>query len=347
MIQSNYIETNDSLRGLKKMPSSSVDCIVTSPPYWGLRDYGVTGQIGLEKDFNEYITKLVAIFSEAHRVLKDTGTLWVNMGDTYWGSMQGYGATSKSKTGFSETPKNAPYSAAHTGLPPMAAKHKTLQKKSLVMIPERFALAMIESGWILRNTIIWKKPNATPESAKDRFTNDYEHLFFFTKKQKYFFNQQFEEFRSNEYDIQRMKDGRKEYDGKYSTYGKNQKLKKVHRQRAFVAGHRKGRNKRAVWDINTKPFKEAHFAVFPEELIEIPIQAGCPKNGIVLDPFMGSGTTAVVAQKLGRKYIGIELNPKYVKLANKRIAQHTQHYTQKELAKMARQVMNGLNGLEI
>ena len=346
MIRANYIESIDALLGLKNLPSQSIDSIVTSPPYWGLRDYGVQGQIGLEKDFNNYIAKLVAIFTEAQRVLKDSGTLWVNMGDTYWGSLQGYGATKSSKTGFQKAPIEAGYFASSKSKPPMAAKHKSLQKKSLVMIPERFALAMIDKGWILRNTIIWKKPNATPESAKDRFTNDYEHLFFFTKKQKYFFTQQFEEFRSNEYDIQRMKDGRKEYDGKYSSYGKNMALKKVHRQRAFVAGNSQGRNKRAVWEINTKPFKEAHFAVFPEELIEIPIQAGCPKNGIVLDPFIGSGTTAVVALKYGRKYIGFELNPKYVTLAQKRITQDSKKYTSKELTRIAAEVLQGLHGLD-
>ena len=193
--------------------------------------------------------------------------------------------------------------------------HKSLLKncgikaKSLIGIPDRFKIAMIDRGWICRNDIIWHKPNAMPESVKDRFTDDYERLFFFTKNRKYYFEQQLEEYQSKP----------------QKPVNKNQQnCNKGYIMDRFSAGCRDyysqgGRNKRSVWSINTKPFKGAHFAVFPEELIETPIKAGCPENGIVMDIFMGSGTTAIVAKRLNRNYIGIELNPEYIKIAENRI----------------------------
>lgn len=311
MTQVNHIYTTDALKGLQQLKAESTDCVVTSPPYWGLRDYGVKGQLGLEKTYQQYIGKLIEIFDEVKRVLKSTGTVWVNIADTYGGSNCGYGQKENS-SGLQNVAKQKYYPTSNGK--PVASK---IFPKSLIGIPYRFALAMIDKGWILRNTIIWQKPNAMPESAKDRFTNDFEYLFFFSKSKKYYFEQQYEDFLSNEYDMERMRKGRKEYSGKWS--GKKQRIRS--RKSAFVAGHAKGRNKRAVWEINTRPFKDAHFAVFPEQLIETPIKSGCPKGGIVLDPFMGSGTTAIVAQKHGRKFIGLELNLKYVKIAGKRIAQ--------------------------
>lgn len=307
----NSIYTTDVLKGLKNLPSESVDSIVTSPPYWALRDYDMPGQIGLEKTYEEYIAKLIEIFTEAKRVLKNTGTLWVNIGDTYGGSNCGYGDDENRKN--MQNVEIQKYYSTTKGKP-LASK---VFQKSLIGIPQRFSAAMIDSGWLLRNTIIWHKPNAMPESTKDRFTNDFEYLFFFTRAKNYFFVQQFEAFQSNEYDLKRMKNGRKEYKGKWSNTNNKTKIKET--QRAFVAGYKQGRNKRSVWGINTKSFKDAHFAVFPEELIETPIQAGCPKNGIILDPFMGSGTTAVVAKRFNRNYIGFELNPTFVKIAEKRI----------------------------
>jgi len=315
MTQVNKIYNTDALKGLQNMKAESIDCVVTSPPYWGLRDYGVKGQIGLEKTFEEYIHKLMLIFDEVKRVLKTTGTVWVNLGDTYGGSNCGYGQ-SENSSGFQNVVKQKYYPTSNGK--PLASK---IFPKSLIGIPYRFVLAMIDKGWMLRNTIIWQKPNAMPESVRDRFTNDFEYLFFFTKSKQYHFKQQYEDFLSNEYDMERMRKGRKEYDGKWKGNTNKKEHKIRARQSAFVAGNAEGRNKRTVWEINTKPFKDAHFAVFPEELITIPIKAGCPKNGIVLDPFMGSGTTAVVAQKLGRKFIGLELKPAYIKIANKRIAQ--------------------------
>ncbi|MCX6257961.1 MAG: site-specific DNA-methyltransferase [Bacteroidia bacterium] len=348
-----HIHISDALIGLKKLPSGSIDCVVTSPPYWGLRNYGVEGQIGLEKSFEQYIEKLLKIFDEVYRVLKNEGTAWINIGDTYWGSLQGFRVRKSSETGFQKAPVEAGYYAASKGKPPMAHRHRYMKAKSLVLIPERFALGMVERGWILRNTIIWNKPNAMPESVKDRFTNDFEYLFFFTKSKSYYFDQQFEDFSSNEYDIRRMKDGRREYNSKYRQHDKRNELKIRARSAPYIDENAKGRNKRTVWTISTQPFKEAHFAVFPEQLIETPIMAGCPEKGIVLDPFIGSGTTAIVAKRLNRKYIGFELNPEYVKIANQRIenSKSTNQNTKtisinkNQLNRLAKTVMSGLGKL--
>ncbi len=319
------IYQGDALNVLKTLESESVNCIVTSPPYWALRDYGVEGQLGLEKTFEEYIEKLVAIFNEAKRVLKKDGTCWVNIGDTYNSNHEP--GTTDAKTGWMSTgneinPRQKEHGRGGTKLLPV---------KTLLQIPSRFAIAMTDDGWILRNEIIWHKPNCMPSSVKDRFTVDFEKVFFFVKSKKYWFETQYEKALSNSYDIERMQNGRKEYAGKWSgsndaesfdsprarTQRKSWDSKRL--QSAFVAGNGNKRNKRSVWSICPKGFKEAHFATFPESLIETPIKAGCPLGGMVLDPFFGAGTTGVVAKKLGRKYIGIELNPEYIKIAEKRI----------------------------
>ncbi len=392
----NTIHNLHVLEGLKKLPDQSIDMVMTSPPYWSLRDYGKQtdviwggnskckhkfrgeiklkktsggietakvmnnkkvraltysskfcskceawkGQLGLEPTVDLFIDHLVEIFDEVKRVLKNTGTCWVNLGDTYnAGRNGGHAGGNKCSWGYNNLevyPKQSGVNAE--GLLP----------KSLCLIPYRFAIAMVNKGWILRNVIIWHKPNCLPSSAKDRFTVDFEYLFFFSKSKKYYFERQLENFNR--------------------------------------------RNKRCIWSVNTKPFKEAHFAVFPEALCEIPIRAGCPEKvcikcgmpklqnikggnpaainyrvrdvkngkikhinrkasaeelessqidkytsrlkvknilgcqcnagynaGIVLDPFIGSGTTAVVAKKLKRNYIGFELNPDYVRIAKKRM----------------------------
>jgi len=337
----NTIINADVIAGLKQLPDNSIDCIITSPPYWALRDYKVDGQLGTEKTIKEYIDKLVAVFDQCKRILKKTGTCWVVLGDTYSGNVK-----ARNKVfGNPEFNKNSP-SRALTLIP---EKRTDLQNKTLLLIPHRFAIAMLDRGWILRNNIIWHKPNCMPSSAKDRFTVDFEHIFFFTKSKKYYFKTQYD--------------------------------------------HPKGRIKRSVWQINTRPFPEAHFAVFPESLVKQCLDAGCPSeicrkcgksptpiynitkintrsgtspkldckcrqengnpygtsfikadyikyrqqiirtqnriekcncdagfdSGIVLDPFMGSGTTALVALKNNRQFIGIELNPDYVQMAYKRI----------------------------
>lgn len=309
----NKILLGDAAEILRKLPDESIDCAVTSPPYWALRDYSIEGQIGLESAFQQYIEKLCEVFDEIKRVLKSSGTCWVNMGDTY-----GTGSGSGVRIGKQATNRGTQYNRGWQEKGKAGVKG---MGKCLLQIPSRFAIAMCERGWILRNEIIWHKPNAMPQSVKDRFTVDFEKLYFFTKSQKYFFEQQFD---------------KANYDGRKDTLMKgsakyNQPVipgQKPHTM--ALRGHERWqkddrgnyvRNKRCMWTINTRPFKGAHFATFPAGLVETPIKAGCPEGGIVLDPFIGSGTTAVVAQNLGRDFIGIELNPEYIAIAEKRIAE--------------------------
>ena len=278
----NTIIQGDTLSVLKEFPNESVDMIITSPPYWNLRDYGEDKQLGLEYTTKEYIDSLYTIFEESKRVLKNEGTLWINIRDTY------------SK----------------------GIKRSGVKNKSLSMIPERLAIKMIDNGWILRNTIIWHKPNAMPDSCKNRFTMDYEYLYMFSKQEKYYFKTQYEPYVSiHGKDSNTISKKEKELlDTKMVRHGgEGSTLNKP------SMWNPKGRIKRTTWDINTKPFKGSHFAPYPEELIECPIDAGCPENGIVLDIFMGSGTTGVVAKKQNKNYIGIELNRDYIDIANNRI----------------------------
>ena len=298
----NKIYTGNCLEELKKLPNESVDMCMTSPPYWALRDYGVEGQLGLEKTFEEYIDKLCNIFDEVKRVLKKDGTCWVVIGDSYSGS-NGVGW----KETIGNTNRKVGGDRENFSLKKSLEIKDTLPPKSLVMIPFRFAIEMVNRGWILRNTIIWHKPNCMPASVKDRFTVDFEYVFFFVKSKKYWFEQQFEELLTLPH-----KPGNKVRAGVL----RNDNTEEDY---ARVWGNPNGRNKRTVWQITTKPFKEAHFAVYPPELIETPIKAGCPVGGVVLDPFFGAGTTGVVAKKLGRDFIGIELNPEYVRIAESRI----------------------------
>jgi len=262
----NTIIKGDALSILKNIPNECVNCAVTSPPYWNLRDYSVEGQIGLEKTFEEYITKLCDIFDEVKRVLRKDGTCWVNLGDSYSASGgSGSGEYQKKHKQFGKTINQGTAQEPHRaiGLPP----------KSLCLIPQRFAIEMVNRGWICRNTIIWHKTNCMPSSAKDRFTVDFEYVYFFVKSKKYWFEQIFENFESNDYDRNRMANARTEYGGKWAQDSGGS----IKTQRAFVSGGANGRNKRAVWTIPTKPFPEDHFAVYPEALIEPMIQAGCPR----------------------------------------------------------------------
>lgn len=302
------IHLGDSLAILKQLPDESVNCVVTSPPYWALRDYGVPGQIGLETTFGEYISKLCDIFDEVKRVLRKDGTCWVNIGDTYGG------------TGDKGKHKDPKYKNGRNG----QAINRTATQKSLCQIPSRFAIEMTNRGWILRNEIIWHKPNAMPSSAKDRFTVDFEKVFFFTKSKDYFFEQQLEKYTSpiNRWGGESVK----KYKGKFSDVGgekfnspRARSTRPNYPERERTLRPQDGKNKRTVWSINTKPFKDAHFAVYPEKLIEPMIKAGCPDGGVVLDPFFGAGTTGVVAKKQGKYYIGIELNTEYIKIAEKRL----------------------------
>lgn len=277
----NKIIVDNSLLSLQTMPSASIDCIVTSPPYYGQRDYGVQGQVGNEKSPKEYIENLTSIFSECRRVLKDTGSLWLNLGDKY-------------------------------------------DKGNLLGMPWRIALALQDDGWILRNDIIWHKPNAMPHSAKNRLTTDHEYIFFFTKKNNnYFYDQDaIREEHVTLSENSRMKGGRNHFgkNGGTPEKGKNGGNSNLHDGRWDQAFHPSGRNKRTVWNVPLSKYRGTHFAVFPEKLIEPCILAGCPKNGLVLDPFFGAGTTGVVAKKFGRKYVGLEISPDYAKLADERLA---------------------------
>ncbi len=307
----NKIICGDALEVLKKIPAESVDCVVTSPPYYALRDYETKGQIGLERDFTEYIDKLLLIFDETKRVLKKSGTCWVVIGDTYGGSATGGEIINRDKKPdqkFSHLP------LSHS---PNLTHRRGKYAKCLLQIPARLALGMIERDWILRNEIIWHKPNCLPQSVKDRFTMDFEKIFFLTKSRRYYFNQQFEPLENPERLTKRYFNP----ETKHKWWNADKKLpinsQAMERSRSKVL--LTGRNKRSVWTIGTALFKGDHFAVYPEKLIETPIKAGCPAGGIVLDPFAGSGTTAVVAKKLGRRFIGIELNRKYLTIAEERI----------------------------
>lgn len=414
MVKVNTIYNLHVLEGLKKLPDQSIDMVMTSPPYWNLRDYGkhtdaiwggdpkckhsfgskITfkktngesktaqvqnnkeiraftysskfchkcgawkGQLGLEPTVDLFIEHLMEIFNEVHRVLKKTGTCWVNFGDTYY--------TTSCKS-YQRNVNNS----------------RKLPQKSLSLIPFRFALEMVDKGWILRNIIIWHKPNCLPSPVNDRFTVDFEYLFFFSKSKKYYFDKQLEP-------LQESSIKRSLYS--HTSHPTNPYKKQCDGENMSKFINLQGRNKRCVWKISSRPFKEAHFAVFPELLCEIPIKAGCPEKvckkcgmpklqridggnpvafnyrirdvkngkikhidrkasakelasilkgkytsglkvktilgcqcnagnnaGIVLDPFMGSGTTAVVAKNLSKNFIGFELNPEYVRIAKKRL----------------------------
>ena len=307
MIELNRLYNEPCRETMKRMDDNSINLVMTSPPYWALRDYG-TGkdQLGLEPTFDLYIQHLCDIFDEVKRVLRDDGTIWINIGDSYGQNWRG--GTEDTKDDYAKKHGNRNWKKEwgkekiNTGVPP----------KSLVMTPFRFAIEMVNRGWILRNTIIWHKRNCMPSSAKDRFTVDYEYLFFFSKKKKYYFEQQFDKHQSPPDQIERQK--RTDNDSKYGQFiggGSHS---------GGVGFGIQGRNKRTVWTINPKPFSEAHFAVYPEELCETPIKAGCPEGGIVYDPFFGSGTTGLVAHRLNRKFIGSEISKEYCKIAEKRLA---------------------------
>lgn len=376
----------NTLEVLKTLDSESIDCCITSPPYWSLRDYqtepiiwdgkkdcvhewgsknvtlqhkeGETnpgkeawykdkgassdkgnqfcprcnawkGSLGLEPTFKLYLEHLFQIFDEVKRVLKKTGTCFVNIGDTYGGINSRASNGNGGRAGFGNKREGT---------------FKRGTGKSLIGIPERFAIGMTDRGWIRRNAIIWHKLNCMPQSCKDRFTVDFECVYFFTKSRKYYFEQQFEPLAIST--LPRMSRGISKKnkwvngaDGQ-TPHGLSQprpNVRKMHGTRYGGNGkglhshsgyydydgtprfNPQGRNKRAVWAIPTAPFSGAHFAVFPEALVEPMIKAGCPKDGLVLDPFMGSGTVGVVAKKLGRNELGIELNPEYVAMAEKRI----------------------------
>jgi len=281
---------------------------------WGLRDYGVSGQLGLEKTPEEYVAKMVEVFREVKRLLEKEGTLWLNLGDSY-ATQHETGTTDKAKGWTSAT------GIGGRQLEHARAGNGGLPSKNLIGIPWRVAFALQADGWYLRQDIIWAKPNPMPESVIDRCTKSHEYIFLLAKSPKYYFDNEairepYAESSNDRYkypvaDHEVSEEQRKQ--GWVTTKNRN--------ERKNLAMNPSGRNKRSVWTITTKPFKEAHFATFPTDLIEPMVKAGCQKGGIILDPFMGSGTTALVARSLGRNFIGIELSEKYIKIAKKRLAQ--------------------------
>jgi DNA modification methylase len=306
----NKIHCGDCLDILKRIPDEYLQCVVTSPPYWGLRDYGTNGQLGLEKTPEEYVEKMVAVFREVRRVLKKDGSVFLNLGDSYAGSLKGEGGT------YELSKKQNSNRGSHYGKD-TGEKHKfnhNLKPKDLVGIPWRVAFALQSDGWWLRQDIIWAKPNPMPESVTDRCTKAHEYIFLLTKSTKYYFDADAirEPHKGNWFNDNRgknkdVKESIMEYEhGGNKSFGETM--------------NPLGANKRSVWTVSTKPYKEAHFATFPEELIIPCVLAGSKEGDIILDPFMGAGTTALVALRTRRNYIGSELNPEYVKMAEKRIS---------------------------
>lgn len=266
---------------MAQLPNNSVDCIITSPPYYNQRDYSTPIQIGNEETPDHYILKLKDAFSEALRILKPDGTMWLNLGDKY-------------------------------------------EDGELLGMPWQVVFALRDLGWILRSDIIWHKPNAVPSSVKNRPTTDHEYLFLLVKNSNYFYD--IDAIREPHVTLgpnSRMRGGRNHFGKVNGTpeNGKNAGNSNLHNGRWDQAFHPKGRNRRTVWEIPLSKFRGSHFAVFPEKLVELCILAGCPNGGLVLDPFIGSGTTAIVARRLGRRFIGIDSNPLYCKMARERVGQ--------------------------
>lgn len=359
----NNVLHGDCREILKTLSDASVDCCVTSPPYYGLRDYGtgkwiggdpscphrrlskysektITGhaqdslkgnvgdaiyktvcplcgavredkQIGLEETPEAYIKNLVEVFREVKRVLKEDGTLWVNIGDSYWGSgSRGYDFTDKQSEASKMQSGSKGTEDLHN-IPKLIGNKDGYKNKDLIGIPWMLAFALRADGWYLRQDIIWAKPNPMPESVKDRCTKSHEYIFLLSKSQKYYFDYEAIQEDAIWKDDKRKDDGRIAYEGKRTDNNTSMG------QQSFVKISDK-RNKRDVWFVSPKPVREAHFATYPEELIEPCILAGSRVGGVVLDPFFGSGTTGRAAARLGREYIGIELNEDYIKISDKR-----------------------------
>jgi len=275
----NQVYCADALRKLAELPDELVDCTVTSPPYYQQRDYQGPEQVGLERTPQEYVERLAAIFRECLRVTKESGCLWLVIGDKYVDGEQ-------------------------------------------LGMPWRVALALKEMGWRLRSDVIWHKPNAMPSSVKNRLTVDHEYIFFFTKSRRYYYDADaIREPHVTFTDQSRMRGGRNHFGKRGGTpeQGKNRGDSNLHNGRWDQAFHPQGRNKRTVWSIPLSKFRDAHFAVFPETLVETCILASCPERGVVLDPFLGSGTVALVAKRLGRHYLGIDSAAPYCQMATRRL----------------------------
>jgi DNA modification methylase len=310
-----YFESNNGilycgnvLEEIKNINDNFVDCVVTSPPYWGLRDYNINDQFGLEATPEEYVKNMVNVFKEVKRVIKKDGICWLVIGDTY--------KSKGSKNKYFEQHPDPKYPEGRKTEfhKPHYNPHKIIKSKELCGIPWRVAFALQEDGWYIRQDIIWHKPNAMPEPVRSRCTKSHEYVFLLTKSQKYYFNNKniLEEYTKpmNRWGGVTLKASNKsdwDENTKQHTY-RNRNM------RPYV----NGKNRRSVWSINTKSYKGAHFATFPEKLVELCIKV-TKENSIIFDPFMGSGTVALVAEKLNRKWIGVDLNKEYCELIIKRI----------------------------
>lgn len=296
---------------LRDLPDASVQCCVTSPPYYGLRDYGVPGQIGLEPTLAEYIARMVAVFRDVRRVLRDDGTLWLNIGDSYCAS-----ATGSDSPGTIRLEGGRRTQSEGGRRPDKSRVWATAKPKDLLMVPARLAIALQDDGWYLRSDIIWHKPNPMPESVTDRPTSAHEHIFLLTKQARYYYDAD----AIREKGVTDHKPGRSIAEtqhygaGNGGNTGLTGLINRYHSDDPPT-----DRNCRNVWKIATKPFSDAHFATFPPELPRRCILAGSREGDTVLDPFLGSGTTLLVADRLGREGIGIELNPTYAAMARRRI----------------------------
>jgi DNA modification methylase len=303
------ILVGDVRETLKELGDGSVQCCVTSPPYWGLRDYGHEGQIGLEQTPDEYVAEMVAVFREVRRVLRDDGVLWLNLGDSYAGSGKGPAGNLGSK-----------HNERHLEHKHSAIVPEGLKPKDLVGIPWRVAFALQADGWWLRQDIIWHKPNPMPESVADRCTKAHEYLFMLTKSAKYYFDNEAIKEPSAQLGKTNIRFGGNKYgdstDPKHATKSGNEYTDNG------------TRNRRSVWTIPTKPFRGAHFAVMPEALVEPCILATSKPEDMVLDPFLGSGTVGLVAQRHNRRWVGCELNPDYAKIAEERISKEANLFTE-------------------
>ena len=333
-MNTNQIYVEPCLVTLKKMPDNFLDCVITSPPYWQLRDYGYEGQWGLEPTFDEYLQNLWSMMDEIYRVLKPTGTCWINLGDTYntiSGGIRGLERAKKNGATRSISKKNI------IGQGFQQQKASDIPNKCLLLIPHRFAIGCIDRGWIVRNDIVWAKRNGMPESCTDRFSKKHEYFFFMTKSEKYFFDLdsirdkvKYEEpwsKNSTNFDEAHAhnnprKNSIKNIQGNITDNGLTRTTAGLNMKSMEEKINPLGKNPGSVsdfWDIPTKPSSNEHYASYNDELIRKPILAGCPEGGIVYDPFMGTGSTAEVCLRSKRLFIGSEMSEKYVEIANKRL----------------------------
>ena len=309
-MRTSKIIEGDCLATLRTLPDESIHCCVTSPPYWGLRDYGHDGQIGLESTPEAYVARMVEVFREVRRVLRDDGTLWLNLGDSYAAQRSGTTMPAETLAGGvgGKGDKDAKRGREQSGHAHRNARAIGLKHKDLVGIPWRVAFALQADGWWLRQDIIWHKPNPMPESVTDRCTKAHEYVFLLTKSERYY------------YDAGAVSEATAKSGGAPRQFGATKQSGTFRQDQGRVFVDKGVRNRRSVWTIPTKPYSGAHFAVMPSDLVKPCILAGCPEGGTVLDPFAGSGTTLAVAAELGCSGIGCELNPEYIKLAEQRIA---------------------------